>query len=63
MADKLARYTLRVHREILDKLQYIAKYEDRSKNKVIERLIQKHIREFEESNGVITDPLMKNEKS
>lgn len=45
MKDNLPRYTLRINKNLLDKLDYIAKYEGRSKNKEIEQLIKKtHIR-------------------
>ena len=30
MKDKLPRYTMRIERDLLDKLQYIAKYEGRT---------------------------------
>ena len=53
MNDDLPRYTLRTNRVLLDKLEYIAKYEGRSKNKEIEQLIKKRILEFEKENGEI----------
>ena len=53
MKDNLPRYTLRINRVLLDKLEYIAKYEGRSKNKEIEQLIKKRILEFEKENGEI----------
>ncbi len=53
MKDNLPRYTLRINQNLLDKLDYIAKYEGRSKNKEIEQLIKKHILEFEKINGEI----------
>lgn len=53
MNDDLPRYTLRINRVLLDKLEYIAKYECRSKNKEIEQLIKKRILEFEKENGEI----------
>ncbi len=53
MNDDLPRYTLRINRVLLDKLEYIAKYEGRSKNKEIEQLIKKRILEFEKENGEI----------
>ena len=51
MKDNLPRYTLRINQTLLDKLDYIAKYEGRSKNKEIEQLIKKHILEFENKYG------------
>lgn len=53
MKDNLPRYTLRISKNLLDKLDYIAKYEVRSKNKEIEQLIKKRIKEFEKENGEI----------
>ncbi len=53
MKDDLSRYTLRISKNLLDKLDYIAKYEVRSKNKEIEQLIKKRILEFEKENGEI----------
>lgn len=53
MKDDLPRYTLRISKNLLDKLDYIAKYEVRSKNKEIEQLIKKRILEFEKENGEI----------
>ena len=53
MADTLPRYTLRVSKELLDKLAYIAEYEGRTKNKELEQLIKKRIAEFEALHGEI----------
>ncbi|WP_250277790.1 hypothetical protein [[Clostridium] colinum] len=53
MKDNLPRYTLRISKNLLNKLDYIAKYEVRSKNKEIEQLIKKRILEFEKENGKI----------
>ena len=53
MKDNLPRYTLRVPQDLLDKLAYIAAYEGRTKNKELEQLIKKRIREFEEQHGPI----------
>ena len=53
MSDNLPRYTLRIRKNLLDKLEYIAKYEGRSKNKEIEKLIKDHVLEFEKINGKI----------
>lgn len=53
MKDNLPRYTLRINQTLLDKLDFIAKYEGRSKNKEIEQLIKKHILEFENKYGKI----------
>lgn len=53
MASELPRYTLRIPRDILDKITFIAETNDRSTNKEIERVLKKHIDEFEEKNGKI----------
>lgn len=54
MKDNLPRYTLRINRITLDKLQYIAEYNGRSKNREIEWLIKRHIQQFENEHGEIT---------
>ena len=51
--NNLSRYTLRVEQELLDKLGYIAEYEGRTKNRELEQMIKKRIREFEEEHGAI----------
>ena len=53
MKDKLPRYTLRIDQMDLDKLAYIAEYNGRSKNREIEFLIRRHIKEFETEHGSI----------
>lgn len=53
MKDSMPRYTLRVPQELLDKLAYIANYEGRTKNKELEKLIKRHIEEFEAKHGTI----------
>ena len=53
MKDSLSRYTLRVEQALLDKLGYIAEYEGRTKNKELEQMIKKRIRDFEEEHGPI----------
>ncbi|MBE6940175.1 MAG: TraY domain-containing protein [Ruminococcaceae bacterium] len=53
MSDHLSRYTLRIGSELLDKLGYIAEYEGRTKNKELEQMIKKRIREFEAEHGTI----------
>ena len=54
MADNKARFTLRVDPELLEKLGYIAEYEGRTKNRELEQLIKRRIREFEAEHGEIT---------
>ena len=52
-SDKMPRYTLRVPRELLDKLEYIAAYYGRTKNKELEQMIISRIRSFENKHGPI----------
>ena len=51
--DDLSRYTLRVDQALLDKLGYIAEYEGRTKNRELEQMIKKRIRDFEQEHGEI----------
>ena len=53
MKDNLSRYTLRVDLALSDKLGYIAKYEGRTKNRELEQMIKKRIRDFEQEHGEI----------
>ena len=53
MKDVLPRYTMRINRIMLDKLNYVSKYEGRTMNKQLEQLVKKCIREFEEEHGEI----------
>lgn len=55
MTDNKCRYTLRVDPELLDKLGYIAEYEGRTKNRELEQLIKRRIREFEAEHGEIPE--------
>lgn len=49
MAEKdLARFTLRVPKELLEKFGYIASYNGRTKNKELELMIKSRISAFEE---------------
>ena len=56
MTDNKSRYTLRVDQELLEKLGYIAEYEGRTKNRELEQLIKRRIREFESEHGKIPSP-------
>ncbi|MDD6484161.1 MAG: hypothetical protein PUF72_06250 [Clostridiales bacterium] len=58
MKDNLPRYTMRIERALLDRLQYIAKYEGRTANKQLEQLVKKCIHDFECKNGEITDKMI-----
>ncbi len=53
MPSNLPRFTLRVDRELMDKLKYIAEYNARSSNRELEMLIKNHIRKFEKEHGKI----------
>ena len=53
MSDTLCRYTLRIERELLDKLGYVAEYEGRTKNRELEQMIKKRVRDFEAEHGRI----------
>jgi len=54
MVDNKSRFTLRVEQELLDKLGYIAEYEGRTKNRELEQMIKRRIRDFEAEHGKIT---------
>ena len=54
MTDNKSRFTLRVDPELLEKLGYIAEYERRTKNRELEQLIKRRIREFEAEHGEIS---------
>ena len=53
MADE-ARYSLRLDRELLDKVAYIAGTEERSINSQIVILLRKYVNEYEDKNGSIS---------
>ena len=50
------RFTLRVSKELLYKLAYVADFYDRTKNREIERVLKKHVSDFEKQYGVIPVP-------
>lgn len=54
MMDNKSRFTLRVDPELLEKLGYIAEYEGRTKNRELEQMIKRRIREFEAEHGEIS---------
>lgn len=51
--QEMARFTLRIPKELLDKFGYIAEYEGRTKNKELERMIRSRIADFEQKEGPI----------
>lgn len=54
MPKDLPRYTLRISRELLDKIAFIADSNSRSTNREIELLIKKHIAAYEQEKGQIS---------
>lgn len=55
MTQDLARFTLRVPKELLAKFGYIAEYEGRTKNKELEQMIKARILAFEQEHGTIPE--------
>jgi hypothetical protein len=53
MASDLPRYTLRVPKEYLEKIRYIAAENGRSANKEIELMIKQRIELYEKECGTI----------
>ena len=51
--DKIARYTIRVPKDLLMKMGYIAEYNGRTKNKELEQMIKARINSFEQKVGEI----------
>ena len=49
-------YSMTVSTELLEKLGYVAEYEGRTKNRELEQLIKRRIREFEAEHGEISSP-------
>lgn len=56
MKKDYPRYTLRVSKELLFKLAFVADFYGRTKNREIEFLLKKHIRDFEKQYGEIPVP-------
>ena len=42
-----ATFIVRIDKELLKKLDYVAKYEDRSRNAEVTRLLRQHVAQFE----------------
>lgn len=53
MASDLPRYTLRMSKEYLQKIRYIAEENGRSANKEIGLMVKQRIKEYEQENGPI----------
>lgn len=51
--EKIARYTLRIPKDLLEKVGYIAEYNGRTKNKELEQMIKARIASFEQKIGEI----------
>lgn len=56
--DNMPRYTMRIDRTLLDKLQYIAKYEGRTANKQLEQMVKRLVSGFEARHGEITEKMI-----
>lgn len=55
----MRRYIVRINGVLLEKLDYIAKADGRTKNKQVIQLIKKSISEYEEEFGTITPDLIR----
>jgi hypothetical protein len=53
MPSDLPRYTLRIPKEYLEKIRYIAAEEGRSANKEIELMVKHRIELYEKEHGAI----------
>ena len=62
LEEKIIRYTLRVPKDLIDKLGYIADYKGRTKNKELEQMIKARINAFEQKFGEITTEQIENKK-
>ncbi len=62
LEEKIIRYTLRVPKDLIDKLGYIADYKGRTKNKELEQMIKARINAFEQKFGEITTEQIENTK-
>lgn len=53
MPSKKPMVTLRTDKEVIDKLKYIADFENRSDNKELEHILKSYIVQFEKEHGEI----------
>lgn len=53
MPSKKPMVTLRTEQETIDKLKYIADFENRSDNKQLEYILKEYIKNFENEHGTI----------
>lgn len=56
MPSNLPRLTVRMEKELIDKVNVIAKKESRSTNQQIIYILKKYIEQYERENGRISDP-------
>ena len=54
-SEDMARFTLRIPKNLLDKFGYIAEYEGRTKNRELEQMIKARIAAFEKEHGEIVE--------
>lgn len=55
MPSDLPRLTVRMEQELIDKINVIAKKENRSTNQQITYIIKKYIEQYEQKNGRINN--------
>jgi len=53
MASNLPKFTIRMERDLLNKIRYVAEYNARSANREVEFLIRNHVKDFEKQHGEI----------
>lgn len=51
---KIKDFSLRIDEELLEKLHYVADYNDRSVNRELLRLVRIHVEAFENDHGPIS---------
>lgn len=54
MAIQENPYPLRINKDLMTKVKYIAKDNGRSVNKEIEMVLKRYVADFEQQNGTIT---------
>ena len=56
MVKKTKHFSLRIDEELLRRFDYVSKYEDRSMNWTLLRLIRQYVDQFEKKHGKIVFP-------
>ena len=56
MPSKLPRIGLRIEKDLLEKLHFVAAYNERTANKEVEYLVKRHIAAYESEHGPIEFP-------